>query len=228
MSIALGIPPFIALTKADLASEAAVQQVASEIRWAKCLQRRTGEGCCCAGRVCAHLIKGKCRAGCRHQLCCNSLGIAKRPCTLPACRALLVAAVEQAGGAAEDPAALAPLVQSREQAVQLAARMRSSCIASPRARLCVPLFATSAVTGASLQLQHAFLNALPPRANDSSANSMQGWRWSPCRAGHAAAAAGEEARSMSVQAPAHFQIDATFEVADVGTGKAGAVFGYAI
>lgn len=33
MSIALGIPPFIALTKADLASEVAVQQVAAEIRW---------------------------------------------------------------------------------------------------------------------------------------------------------------------------------------------------
>lgn len=32
VSIALGIPLFIALTKADLASEAALQQVAAEIR----------------------------------------------------------------------------------------------------------------------------------------------------------------------------------------------------
>ncbi|KAL4421140.1 hypothetical protein ABPG77_000775 [Micractinium sp. CCAP 211/92] len=164
VSIALGIPLFIALAKADLASEGAVQQVAAEIR------------------------------------------------------ALLAAAVEQAGGAVEDPAALAPLVQSREQAVQLAARMRSSCIASPGASLCVPLFATSAVTGASLQLLHAFLHALQPRASDSTADSMQGWR----RGTEAASAAADaEPRSAAAQAPAHFHIDATFEVADVGTVVSG-------
>lgn len=150
------------------------------------------------------------RQPCRAGLC------VRKAVPLPACRALLAAAVEQAGGAVDDPAVLAPLVQSREQAVQLAARMRSSCIASPGASLCVPLFATSAVTGASLQLLHAFLHALQPRASDSSADSMQGWR---CGAVAASAAADAEPRRAAAQAPTHFHIDATFEVADVGTGK---------
>lgn len=139
-----------------------------------------------------------------------------------ACSALLAAAVEQAGGAAADPAALAPLVQSQEQAVQLAARLRSGCLASPGGRLCVPLFATSAVTGASLQLLHAFLHALEPRALDGTADSMQGWRWqrnAEASSPAVPAAAAGEGHGRAAHAPAHFQIDATFEVVDVGTGK---------
>ncbi|KAL4451725.1 hypothetical protein ABPG75_007387 [Micractinium tetrahymenae] len=164
VAIALGIPLFIALTKSDLASEAAVQQVATEIR------------------------------------------------------ALLFAAVEQGCGAVEDPAALAPLVRSPEQAVQLAAQMRSSCIASPGTSLLVPLFAMSAVTGASLPLLHTFLNALQPRGSDSGADGMQGWR--PAGSSGCAAAAGG---SRGAQPSAHFQIDSTFEVADVGTVFSGTV-----
>ncbi len=107
--------------------------------------------------------------------------------------------------------ALAPLVQSAEQAAHLAAAAHRSRIAAPGASLCVPLFATSAVTGASLQLLHSFLNSLQPAAGGE---GMQGWCQPALRALSGAAAAGQGSTGAT-----HFQIDSSFEVADVGTGK---------
>ena len=129
-----------------------------------------------------------------------------------------MAAVRQGGGTVDNEAALAPLVTSQEQAVQLAAGMHRSRIAAPGASLCVPLFAASSVTGASLDLLHSFLNALEPAGSGGSCaaagalEGMQGWlQLSP-----AAAASGG---AQLLPPAAHFQIDDSFEVADVGSGK---------
>ena len=137
------------------------------------------------------------------------------------------------------PTALAPLVQKEDQAQHLAASMHRSRICAPAAGLCVPLFPTSAVTGASLQLLHTFFNALPPTSSSSGGggggsgarqvpaaanDGMQGW----CPQAFVRAAPDEVGGSHRDAAPggtqqqavaAHFQIDGSFEVADVGTGK---------
>ena len=149
------------------------------------------------------------------------------PCLSSSCpaacsrRALLAGAVEQGGGAARDAAALAPLVTSEAQAVALAAAMHRSRMSVAGAGVCVPMFATSAVTGDGLQLLHAFLNALQlgvssnsdgPTAAAGAASaaaaaapdSMQGWR---------------QRGGSGGGAPTHFQIDGTFDVSGVGTGK---------
>lgn len=182
VGIALGIPLFITITKADLASDAAVQAVAAEIR------------------------------------------------------GLLAAAVQQGGGTVNEPADLAPLVGLEAQAVQLAGAMHRSRIAAPGASLCVPLFPTSSVTGTSLQLLHSFLNALQPTTSaaegaadwaagaPASLDGLQGWR----QAGAAAEVAGEvdscAAGASGTQQPlAHFQIDASFDVVDVGPVYSGTV-----
>lgn len=118
--------------------------------------------------------------------------------------------MRQGGGAVGDPAALAPLVQTVEQAARLAADLQRSRIAALGASLCVPLFATSSVTGASLDLLHAFLFAMQPGSGGGSGERMQGWRQEPGAAAASDAAAG---------GGAHFQIDGWFEVSGVGTGK---------
>lgn len=121
--------------------------------------------------------------------------------------------MQQGGGTSSDPEALAPLVQSAEQAAQLAAAAHRSRVAAPGASLCVPLFATSAVTGASLQLVHSFLNALQLA---SGSEGMQGWCQPAVRGPESSADTGKASPRA-----AHFQIDSSFEVADVGTGKSG-------
>lgn len=173
VALALGIPTFVALTKSDLASEAAVQQAAGEIR------------------------------------------------------SLLAAAVAQGGGAVPDGATLAPLVETEEQAVQLAAGMHLSRASG--SNLCVPLFPTSAVTGASLQLLHSFLNALQPTGDRGSVGcaegggGMQGWRQ-----GGAATDAACEAGSQGVQTPAHLQIDGSYDICGVGTVYRGTIVSGAV
>lgn len=123
---------------------------------------------------------------------------------------LLAAAARQSSGAAGDQAALAPLVESAQQAAQLAAAAHCSQVSAPGAPLCVPLFPTSSVTGAGLALLHSFLYVLQPAGSEpgwdaqGTCERMQGW----CGGGAAGAAGG-----------AHFQIDSSFEVVGVGTGK---------
>lgn len=146
---------------------------------------------------------------------CSPYGPAR--CYFTQCRDLLAAAVQQGGGTVSNREALAPLVQSAEQAAQLAAAAHRSRIAAPGASLCVPLFATSAVTGTSLQLLHSFLSSLQPAGGSE---GMQGWCQPALRAPAGGAAAGQSSRKA-----AQFQIDSSFEVADVGTGKPGKVSG---
>ncbi|PRW57468.1 Two-component response regulator ARR14 isoform 1 [Chlorella sorokiniana] len=134
-------------------------------------------------------------------------------------RELLAAAVQHGGGTASNPEALAPLVQSAEQAAQLAAAAQCSRVAAPGASLCVPLFATSAVSGASLQLLHSYLHALQPAGGSQ---GMQGWCQPALRGTEGGAAAGQASPRA-----AHFQIDSSFEVADVGTVYSGTVLGTA-
>jgi hypothetical protein len=157
------------------------------------------------------------------------------------CRTLLAAAVRQGGGDVSGTKALAPLIESEGQAVQAAALMHRSRVAAPGSGLCVPLFATSAVTGASLDLLHAFFNALPPTTAPHSKHvstgcqggsliedavptdeatagfeGMQGWR----RQHVGTSLFGEDAQAGGRgQQMVHFQIDGTFEVAEVGTGE---------
>jgi hypothetical protein len=161
--------------------------------------------------------------------------------------------VRQGGGISGAPADLAPLVGTQEQALLAAGSMQRSRVGAPGGGLCVPLFCTSSVTGASLQLLHSFFNALPcdqqPSGGDggipagvspaggtaaaaSCYHGMQGWRVlaqpSAAAASDGVSAPGGFARSGSpraaveVASPAHFQIDGSFEVPDVGTGKSGA------
>lgn len=113
-------------------------------------------------------------------------------------------------------AELAPLVRSAEQAAHLAAGMHRSRIPAPGASLCVPLFVTSSVSGAGLQLLHTFLSAVQPTISSDDAapaaavagQGMQGW----CQ-GAGAVSVGRSTGG------AHFQIDGSFEVAGVGKGK---------
>lgn len=61
--------------------------------------------------------------------------------------------------------AIAPLIDTHEgarQAAQVLCEMRAAASIAERRRVMVPIFATSAVTGAGLQLLHSFLKDLQP------------------------------------------------------------------
>lgn len=61
--------------------------------------------------------------------------------------------------------AIAPLIDTHEgarQAAQVLCEMRAAASIAERRRVMVPVFATSAVTGAGLQLLHSFLRDLQP------------------------------------------------------------------
>lgn len=198
VALALGMPLGVAITKTDVAGAAGVAAVAGEIRW-------VGRGLRCALLDSAAARTGAFLASMFHG-----------PAACQSCRDLLAAAMRQGGGTVpSSPAVLAPLVQSAQQAAAMAAAVHRSRVSAPGAALCVPLFAVSSVSGAGLELLHRFLSALQPAGRGSSGKpaaaaggeGMQGWSRAP------GAEAGPEGSK------AHFQIDASFEVAGAGTGE---------